>query len=95
MSGFGVVLLEARASPSVAGREGRRRGCARGAPARTERPNRAEYVNSAPNEANAFLSQGGRVKINILKMLTYCSAGGYIRQRWLHRLNAKTPFSND
>lgn len=47
------------------------------------------------NEAKAFLSQGERVKINILKMFTYCSAGGYISQRWLRRLNAKKPFSDD
>lgn len=31
----------------------------------------------------------------MLKMCTYCSAGGYISQRWLHRLNSKKPFSND
>lgn len=83
------MLLETQHSPSTARTKGRSRECARGAPARTKCPNRAEHVNSALNQANAFLSQRGREKINILKMLTYCSAGGYKSQRWLHGLNAK------
>lgn len=40
---------------------------------RVEYPNQAKYVNTVLNEANAFLSQGRKVKINILKMFTYCS----------------------
>ena len=81
--------------PRGAGTWGRRRESARRAPPRVECPNRAEHANIVLNEANAFLSHEGRVKINILNMFTYCSAGGYRSQGWLHRLNAKKPFSDD